>query len=1061
MAMLMRGSRSSILLCMLGLYVVLAMATAATGGGDEAALLAIKAELIDGGGALSSWNASTGFCSWEGVTCTARLRNPPRVLQLSLWRKGLAGTLSAAIGNLTFLRDLELGFNWLHGDVPASLGRLRRLRYLDLGYNTFSGEIPANLSSCVAMEQMFLDANGFIGNIPADLGDRLTQVQVLRLNNNSLTGPVPASLANMSSLWHLALGNNHLDGTIPLELAGLSGLRYLDLAVNELHGELPVSLYNLSLLWSFHVEGNMLHGSIPADIGSKLPRMKDFSIANNRFTGGIPSSLSNLTTLTSLQLSINAFTGFVPRDLGRRMQRLQYLYMPYNLLEADDTEGWEFVSSLANCTQLLQLSLSDNNFGGRLPRSVANLSATLQYLFLSDCSSISGSIPQNIGNLVGLSILDFSNTSISGVIPDSIGKLANLVRLALYRARLSGLIPSSLGNLTQLNEIIAYSNNLEGPIPANLGNLRNLYLLDLSANYRLNGSIPKEVLLPSLSSSLDLSHNSFSGTLPSEVGNLVNLNRLILSGNQLAGYIPDTIGSCLVLDSLLLDNNMFEGSIPQSLQNVKGLQVLNLTANKLSGSIPDALSNIGTLQELYLAHNNLSGLIPASLQKLTSLLTFDASFNDLQGEVPNGGIFANVTAISVTGNTRLCGGIPQLRLVPCSTHTSKDSKKYKSKSLMISLITTGAMLLLVSVVVAIWKLKQGPKSQSPPTVTEEEGFQRVSYQALLRGTDGFSESNLLGKGRYGSVYKCTLEGEDKPVAVKVFNLQQLGSSKSFQAECEALRRVRHRSLIKIITCCSSIDNQGQDFKALVIDLMPNGSLDGWLHPKYSTATLNSTLSLAQRLDIAVHVMDALDYLHNHCQPPIVHCDVKPSNILLAEDMSARVGDFGISRILLETGTSQNSNSTTGIRGSIGYVAPEYGEGSPISTLGDVYSLGILLLEMFTGRSPTDDMFRETVDLHKFSESALPDRVLEITDPTIWVHNDANDKITRSRVQECLVSVISIGISCSKQQPRERMPIQDAAMEMHAIRDANLMLASPLAVEREADTLIGHATTISK
>ncbi|CAN6272961.1 unnamed protein product, partial [Urochloa humidicola] len=589
---------------------------------------------------------------------------------------------------------------------------------------------------------------------------------------------------------------------------------------------------------------------------------------------------------------------------------------------------------------------------------------------------------------------------------------------------------------------------------------------DLSANYRLNGSIPKEVLLPSLSSILDLSYNSFSGTLPSEVGNLVNLNQLILSGNQLAGQIPDTIGNCLVLDSLMLDDNMFEGSIPQSLQNVKGLQLLNLTANRLSGAIPDALSKIGALQDLYLAHNNLSGLIPPSLQKLTSLLTFDASFNDLQGEVPNGGVFANLTAISLTGNGRLCGGIPQLRLVPCSTHTLSDSKKYKSKSLMISLMTTGAILLLLSVAVAIWKLKQGPKSQSPPTVTEE-GFQRVSYQALLRGTDGFSESNLLGKGRYGSVYKCTLEDEDKPVAVKVFNLQQLASSKSFQAECEALRRVRHRSLTKIITSCSSIDSQGQDFKALVIDLMPNGSLDGWLHPKYSIATLNNTLSLAQRLDIAVNIMDALDYLHNYCEPPIVHCDVKPSNILLAEDMSARVGDFGISRILLETanGTYQNSNSTIGIRGSIGYVAPEYGEGSPISTLGDVYSLGILLLEMFTGRSPTDDMFRETVDLHKFSESALPDRVLEIVDPTICMHNDANDKITTSRLQECLVSVISIGISCSKQQPRERMPIRDAAMEMHAIRDANLMLASSLALEREgerkADTLIGHATTISK
>jgi len=1028
---------------MLGLRVVLMMATTASGGGggDEAALLAIKAELGGGGGsggALASWNGSTGFCSWEGVSCT-RGRNPPRVVVLSLWRQGLAGTLSAAVGNLTFLRALELGFNWLHGEVPASLGRLRRLRYLDLGYNTVSGEIPANLSSCVAMEQMFLDANNLVGRIPAELGDRLTQVQVLRLKNNSLTGPIPASLANMSSLWHLALANNQLDGPIPPGLAALAGLRHLDLAVNKLDGALPISMYNLSLLRVFHVEGNRLLGSIPADIGGKFPVMEDFSLANNRLTGGIPSSISNLTTLTSLQLSINGFTGLVPRDLGR-LHRLQYLYMPHNLLEAGDTEGWEFITSLANCSRMLQLSLSDNSFGGQLPSSVVNLSATLQYFYLSDCT-FSGSILEDIGNLVGLEILFFSNTSISGVIPNGIGKLANLVQLGLYRTGLSGLIPSSLGNLTRLNMVIAYSNNLEGPVPPSLGKLTNLYLLDLSANYRLNGSIPRAIFLPSLYS-LNLSYNSFSGPLPSEVGNMVNLNKLILSGNRLSSQIPDSTGNCLVLESLMLDDNMFEGSIPQSLQNVKGLRVLNLTANRLSGTIPDTLSNINDLQELYLARNNLSGLIPASLQKLASLLTFDASFNDLQGQVPNGGVFANLTAISVTGNSKLCGGIPQLRLAPCPTHTTRDSKTDRSKSLMISLTTTGATLLLVSVAVTIWKLKQRPRSQALPTVTEE-GFQRVSYQALLRGTDGFSESNLLGKGRYGAVYKCTLEGEDTPVVLKVFNLQQSGSSKSFQAECEVLRRVRHRCLIKIITCCSSIDNQGQDFKALVIDLMPNGSLDGWLHPKYSIATLNNTLSLAQRLDIAVHVIDALDYLHSHCQPPIVHCDVKPSNILLAEDMSARVGDFGISRILLESANKvgQNSSSTIGIRGSIGYVAPEYGDGSPISTLGDVYSLGILLLEMFTGRSPTDDMFRESVDLHKFSEAALPDRVLEIADPTIWVHNDANDKITRSIVQECLVSIIRIGISCSKKQPRERMPIRDAAVEMHAIRDAHLVLIS--------------------
>jgi serine/threonine protein kinase len=145
---------------------------------------------------------------------------------------------------------------------------------------------------------------------------------------------------------------------------------------------------------------------------------------------------------------------------------------------------------------------------------------------------------------------------------------------------------------------------------------------------------------------------------------------------------------------------------------------------------------------------------------------------------------------------------------------------------------------------------------------------------------------LLGKGTFGEVYKCTFPEHGTTAAVKVFNLEQSGSSRSFATECEALRMVRHRCLIKIITCCSSINHQGTEFKALVFEYMPNGSLHDWLHPKSDMPTHRNSLSLEQRLDIIVDIVDALDYLHNHCQPQIVHCDLKPSNIFIAEDMSA-------------------------------------------------------------------------------------------------------------------------------------------------------------------------------
>ncbi|MBC2899565.1 hypothetical protein CFC21_112395 [Triticum aestivum] len=378
------------------------------------------------------------------------------------------------------------------------------------------------------------------------------------------------------------------------------------------------------------------------------------------------------------------------------------------------------------------------------------------------------------------------------------------------------------------------------------------------------------------------------------------------------------------------------------------------------------------------------------------------------------------------------------------------------KSLVVSLATAGAILLPLSVILLLWifckKLKPSQKTLAH-NATVDDHYKRIPYHALLRGTNGFSIANLLGRGSYGAVYKCVLDTEDRAFAVKVFNLGQSRYSKSFEVECEAMRRIRHRCLIKIITSCSSVNHQGQEFKALVFEFMPNGNLDGWLHPKSQELTTNNTLSLAQRLDIAANIVDAIEYLHNYCQPSVIHCDLKPSNILLAGDMSARVGDFGISRILQENTSEgmQSSYSSTGIRGSIGYVAPEYGEGSAVSTAGDIYSLGILLLEMFTGRSPTEGTFRDSLGLHKFVEDALPDRSLEIADPTMWLHNGQPDNSTSIRIQELLVSVFRLGISCSKQQPRDRALTREAAEEMHDIRDAYLKFIGEHGAEKEAPT----------
>uniref|UniRef100_A0ACD5VJC3 Uncharacterized protein n=1 Tax=Avena sativa TaxID=4498 RepID=A0ACD5VJC3_AVESA len=1012
-----------------------------TAASDEAALLAFRAGLSNPG-VLASWNSSTGFCSWEGVTCSRR--RPTQVVALSLPFRGLAGTISPAIGNLTFLQMLNMSSNELYGKIPPSIGRLRRLQSLDLGRNMLSGMLPANLSFCTSLITLILQFNQLNGQIPVDIGNTLTHLQRLSLVNNTFTGLIPASLGNLSSLRSVHLKFNRIHGPIPESLGKLADLQILNFEGNRLSGVIPPSLYNLSSLDTFAVGGNKLHGNIPADIGNKFPVIQGFSLANNQFSGPIPSSITNLTTLKGLWLSQNRFSGFVPLNLGK-LHSLVRLFLYETDLEANDREGWEFISSMANCSELATLLIFNNSFSGRLPSSIANLSTTLEHLLLSN-NEISGPIPTDIGNLVGLSILETEHNFMSGVIPQSIGKLVNLVQLYLENNSFSGLIPPSIGNLTQLEWLLAPNNNLQGPIPANIGKMENLQILNLSMNY-LNGSIPKEILgLTSLSSHLDLSYNSLSGPIPSEVGGLHNLNKLVLSGNHLSGEIPASIGSCMVLEFLLLDRNSFEGSMPQSLGNIKGLRLLNLNMNRFSGWIPGTLGSMRGLEELYLAQNNFSGPIPSAIQDLTMLSNMDVSFNNLQGEVPKGGVFRNLTYVSVAGNSRLCGGVPQLHLAPCSLNNTDKNKNGWSKSTRIALATAGSILLTISLIVFTHIFcKTGRQKDQEQHMLIEEKYQRVSYNALSMGTNGFLEANLLGKGRYGAVYKCTMDndGTGTTVAVKVFNLQQSGSSRSFDLECEALRMVRHRSLIKIITCCSGVDPKGHEFKALVFEFMPNGSLEGWLHPKSEELTLSNTLSLGQRLDIAVDVVDAIEYLHNHSEPPIIHCDIKPSNILLAEDMSARVGDFGISKILGEKiiSSKNNSNSTVGLRGTIGYVAPEYGEGSSVSTVGDVYSLGILLLEMFTGRSPTDDMFRDSLDLHKFVGDALGEKTLEIADSAIWLHAERKDDTACNKIKEFLVSIFRLGISCSKQQPRDRMLIRDAAVEIHAVRDEYLRFLS--------------------
>ncbi|CAN1170954.1 Probable LRR receptor-like serine/threonine-protein kinase At3g47570 [Linum perenne] len=375
---------------------------------------------------------------------------------------------------------------------------------------------------------------------------------------------------------------------------------------------------------------------------------------------------------------------------------------------------------------------------------------------------------------------------------------------------------------------------------------------------------------------------------------------------------------------------------------------------------------------------------------ISSLLNL--SHNNFDGEVPTQGAFKNSSIVSVAGNSKLCGGIASLQLPPCNfTRHSKKTLSLKWK-IVVSTISSLFFLTFVGSCCFILLIKQ--RRRQDKSSTDDPKLLQLSYQRLFKATDGFSLANQIGVGSFGSVYK-----------VKVFNLQRRGASKSFMAECEALKNIRHKNLVRIVTVCSSVDNEGNDFKALIYEFLGNGR--------------TRSLNFVQRLNVAIDIASAVDYLHNNCGTPIVHCDIKPSN--------------------------NPSSSTIGIKGTVGYAPPEYGMGNEVSIQGDIYSYGILLLELFTGKRPTDETFKDGLSLHNIVKSAMSEQnTSEVVDPILLSellrrltshhnHITSNSSKARKDLEELMSSILEIGIACSSDFPQERASMSEVLSSLTAIK----------------------------
>ncbi|RZS08257.1 hypothetical protein BHM03_00039195, partial [Ensete ventricosum] len=941
----------------------------------------------DPSGTLVSWNESSDLCRWSRVVCNGR----SRVSTLDLHGLGLTGSVSPYVGNLSYLRFLYLQDNQLSGELPHQLGGLLHLEILNASSNLIAGAIPANLSRCSSLTTLDLSQNLISGSIPSHL-ELLSKLQVLKLGKNNLTGTIPSAIGNLSSLTTLNLGTNALGGSIPGDVGRLHALKDLQIAVNHLAGHVPPTLYNLSSLVFLDFASNFLFGEIPGDVGYRLPNLVNFHFCFNQFTGLIPPSLHNVTSIESLRFSHNFLHGPIPPGLGNLRNLVMY-NIGFNQIVSSGADGLGFITSLTNSTRLQHLSIDGNLLEGVIPDSVGNLSSRL-YKFYSDANRISGSIPASIGQLSSLALLTMSHNSISGGIPPEVGQLRQLRVLSLADNRLSGEIPAAIGNLTMLTELQLGGNQLEGSIPSTVGQLQQLQSLDASGN-KLEGSIPKELFtISSLASLLNLSENSLSGPLPEGISDLANVVAIDLSGNMLSGNITPSIGNCRSLQILSMSNNSFSGPIPDAIGDLKGLRSIDLSLNQLSGPIPQSLGELEGLEFLNLSYNHLEGVVPSQ------------------------GVFRNLSAVHLEGNTKLCW----------SSSACMNTRNRAKLPLFSIVIVTAFIVFLMATTICVFFVKTRRRTAKISTKPDSTRGQHplISYEELHRATESFHPRNLVGTGSFGSVYKGVL-GDGLQVAVKVLNLAAGGALKSFVAECDALRNARHRNLVKLITVCLSLDPRNEEFRALVYEFMGNGSLEEWIRGKRRHED-GSGLSLLERLDAAIDVASALDYLHNDCEVPVVHCDLKPSNVVLDSDMTAKVGDFGLAKVLVD----MESTATHGLKGSIGYIPP---------AKGDVYSYGVMLLELITGKSPTDECFEGDLSLERWVRAAFPDELTRVLDAELTKASICHGgrEISREKQDECLVSVTGVGLSCAKESPDARLTIREALSQLKGIRDGLLKL----------------------
>ncbi|XP_062149200.1 receptor-like protein kinase 5 [Alnus glutinosa] len=860
---------------------------------------------------LSRWSTSSNssHCIWPGITCST---DGSSVTGLSLQNMSINGTVPPFICDLNNLRTLDLSYNYMtSNEFPRPLYNCSNLQYLDLSQNNFSGTVPDDIHRMAQLRLLNLGANIFSGNIPASIG-WLTELRSLQLFACQFNGSFPPEIGNLSNLERLELAwMTRITTTLPSEFTRLKKLKYLWVAGSNLVGEIPDTIGEMAALEHLDLSRNNLSGKIPS--GLFMPKnLSKVYLYKNKLSGEIPRVVE-ASNIDVIDLSENHLIGTIPDDFGR-------------------------------LTKLSGLSLFKNQLSEKIPDSIGRLPGLINLKLFNN--NLSGTLPPDLGRYSMLEVFQVaSNYRLTGQLPQHLGDNGRLVRVVASDNNLSGQLPKSLENCNNLIFLDVQNNRFFRNIPSGLWTLLNMGSLLLSNNL-FTGELPER--LSRNLSRLEISHNRFSGKILAGVSFWRNLVFLDASNNLLNGSIPRELTALPRLTTLLLDHNRLSGSLPSDFLSWKSLNMLNLSRNAISGQIPEAFGSLPGLTVLDLSENQLFGEIPRELG-LLKLTSVNLSSNHLTGRIPSE--FENdAYASSFLNNPRLCANRPSLNIAKCNSKP-QNSSKISSKLLAWIIVLPAALLGLVAsfLVIRIYRKRE----QVLDLTWELTSFQRLNFtesDILSRLID----NNVIGSGGSGKVYRVAINSSGEIVAVKkIWNKKKLEQKleKEFLAEVKILSSIRHSNIVKLL-CCISSDNS----KLLVYEYLENRSLDLWLHRMSSRASTISgsvqyvVLDWPKRFQIAVGAARGLSYMHHDCSPPIVHRDVKSSNILLDSEFNAKIADFGLAKMLIKHGESATMSA---VAGSFGYIAPEYAQTTRVSEKIDVYSFGVILLELATGRKATD------------------------------------------------------------------------------------------------------------